>query len=197
LDQAQTHMTEVNDLLGQMNELAQRAVTGTYTTFQRREMDMAYNELASQIKVNLSNARYNGISIWGAANANRTISIVYGERQFLKISSLAMTNASLGINGHISTAALATTAVSAMASGANILDQKMAYVGSEIAGLQSKVNTINEQALNEKSFESRINEVDFAKEMKNFTSLQVVMQASNAMIAQANNKAQLVLSLFK
>jgi len=196
LDQVQTHMTEVNDLLGQMDELAQRAATGTYTTFQRREMDKSYNELTSQIKINLSNARYNGISIWNA-QANRTLSVVYGEKQFLKISSQNMTTASLQITGHVSTAALAATAVSGMASGLNILDQKMAYVGAAIAGLQSKVNTINEQAMNEKSFESRINEVDFAKEMKTFTSLQVVMQASNAMVAQSNMRAQMVLQLFK
>jgi flagellin len=199
LEVATTVMTEVNGLMGKMNELAQRAATGTYTNAQRAEMNQEYRRLRSNINIVLSNARYNDVSLFGVGHNSRSVMIVYGENKNMTVSTRSMSLANLKISSasSISTRALASGAVGSLASGLNYMDRTLAFVGAEIEGLQSKVNILNDQALQEKSFESRINELDFAKEMKNFTSLQVVMQASNAMLAQSNNKAQMILSLFK
>jgi flagellin len=96
----------------------------------------------------------------------------------------------------LTSAASATLAIAGMANTINLMSQKLALIGSQIQEVQAKVNILNEQAVQEKAMEARINELDFAKEMKTFTSNQVILQASNAMVAQANMKAQMVLQLF-
>jgi flagellin len=76
------------------------------------------------------------------------------------------------------------------------MNQLMAQMGGQVMQLEAKVNIIDEQTVQQAAMKARTNELDFAKEMKTFTSMQVILQSSNAMIAQANMKTQLVLQLF-
>jgi flagellin len=97
----------------------------------------------------------------------------------------------------LSTPAAANSAFSAMASAINTMSTLLARMGGQVSLIESKATIVSQMAVSQKEQEAQINELDFAKEMKNFTSLQVVLQASNAMVAQANTKAQMVLQLFK
>jgi len=160
-------------------------------------MDVAFQQLMSNINNLYLEARYNEVSVYGVAAAGREISVVFGENRVFLISSYDMAAATIGYTAaELSTAALATTAMGLMKTAVNLYSQRLAQIGEQIAEIEAKANVIDEQAVQQKALEARINELDFAKEMKNFTSLQVVLQASNAMVAQANMKAQMVLQLF-
>jgi flagellin len=197
LEVSQTAMLEANDMILRMDELAHRAATETINTDQRGEMDMEFNQLISNITNLYSDTRYNEVSVFGTGGAAREISIVFGENRTFNVSTYDLTAATIGYTGlEVSTATLASAAMAAMSTSVNNMSQKLAQVGAQIAEIEAKANVLGEQALQQKATEARINELDFAKEMRNFTSLQVVLQASNAMTAQANMKAQMVLQLF-
>jgi flagellin len=197
LEVAQTAIMEANEMILQMDEMAHRAATETINTDQRAEMDMAFQQIMSNIDLMYSEARFNEVSVFGAAGAAREISIVFGENRVFNVSVYDMTAATIGyVALELSQATLASAAMNGMQTVVNRYSQRLAQIGGQIAEIEGKVNIINEQAVQQKAMEARINELDFAKEMKNFTSLQVVLQASNSMTAQANMKAQMVLQLF-
>jgi flagellin len=198
LEVAQTTMMEINDMILRMDELAQRAATETINTDQRGEMNVEF----SQLKMNISNlmvdVRYNEVSVWnGTTGATREISVVFGENRVFNISVYSMDASDLNIsNASLASVGDASGAMSDMVSAVNYMSKALARMGAQISEIEAKANVLGEQALQQKATEARINELDFAKEMRNFTSLQVVLQASNAMTAQANMKAQMVLQLF-
>ncbi|HPE46707.1 MAG TPA: flagellin, partial [Deltaproteobacteria bacterium] len=63
--------------------------------------------------------------------------------------------------------------------------------------LEHTINNLRTASTNLTAAESRIRDVDMASEMINFTKYQILMQASNAMLAQANQLPQMVLSLLR
>jgi len=197
LEVAQTTILEANEMILRMDELAHRAATETMNTDQRREMDVAFAQLMSNIANLYLEARYNEVSVFGVAGAARNISVVFGENRVFTVSTYSMEAAAIGYTAYvISTAAGASAAMAGMKTAVNLYSRRLAQIGEQIAEIEAKASVIDEQAVQQKALEARINELDFAKEMKNFTSLQVVLQASNAMTAQANMKAQMVLQLF-
>jgi flagellin len=217
LEVAQTTMLEVNDLLLQMNELAIRAATDTTNDDQRAQLDVEFQRLRVDITNLMKGVRYNEISVWGdSTGISATFDIVFGENRMFTVSIYNMTQSAMGLSnitmlsggGQISgggavisymvlsQANWASNAIAGMQGAINTMSQNLARIGAQIQEVQAKVDILNEQAVQEKAMEARINELDFAKEMKTFTSMQVVLQASNAMVAQANMKAQMVLQLF-
>jgi flagellin len=197
LEIAQTTMLEANEMVLRMDELAHRAATETMNTDQRAEMNTAFVQLKSNIAVLYSEAKYNEVSVFGALGAANALTVVFGENRTFLLSVYDMTAATIGYNAAtINSPANATAAMTTMDTAVDLYSQRLAAIGEEILKVDAKASVIDEQAVQQKALESRINELDFAKEMKNFTSLQVVLQASNAMVAQANMKAQMVLQLF-
>jgi len=197
LEVAQTTMLEVNDMILRLTELAQRAATETLNDDQRNELNAEYVETISQISNLFSGVKFNDLSVWVNDGTGQAVSVVYGENRVLILSSYTMDTTTLFFGPTtISTVGAASVALDAVGSGVDAMSQLLARMGGQIAIVQAKANIVTEQAVQEKAMEARINELDFAKEMKNFTSLQVVLQASNAMVAQANMKPQMVLQLF-
>lgn len=197
LEVAQTVMMEVNDLIFEMNDLAHRASTETINDEQRAQMDVAYQRLKKDIGNVILDVKFNELSIWSNTNAGLTLSIVFGENRSFEISTYNMASTDFQYDGtNISSQVNAGQSMSAMETAVNYMSQLMAEMGAQITEIEGKVNILNEQAIQEKAMEARINEIDYAKEMKNFMSQQVVLQASQAMVSQANMKPQSVMQLF-
>jgi len=198
LEVAQTTMQEVNDKLLAMQDLAQRASSEVINTDQRQDLDAEFQELRSQASNLFSQVKYNNLSVYAGNGSGMTYSVAYGEQARLNISIYSIGLESALISDQVLTSVTAaSTAFSVMASGINTMSKMMAYIGGEVSVIESKASILSQQGVSQKEQEAQINELDFAQEMKNFTSLQVVLQASNAMVAQANNKPQMILSLFK
>jgi flagellin len=119
-----------------------------------------------------------------------------GEQLDLAISK--MDTQGLGIDlSSIATQADAGTAVTATRAAINTVSDQRALLGAMQNRLEHKINNLNISSENLSAAESRIRDVDIAKEMTNYTKNNILSQAATAMLAQANAAPQNVLSLLK
>ena len=97
----------------------------------------------------------------------------------------------------ILTRGAASTAVSTVDEAINSVSTQRASLGAIQNRLDHKINNLDTSAENLQAAESRIRDVDMAKEMMNFTKNNILSQAANAMLAQANQAPQAVLQLLR
>jgi flagellin len=198
LEVVQQTMIEINDIMLRMDELAHRAASEEINNDQRIEMNEEFGALRSNIISLIAEVRYNDISLFSNFSLGKSFSIMIGRSQFMVVSTYSMGPGPLGISGVFlgSTVTTARSAIVYMKSAIVNINMMMARMGGQVRQIDAKVNIIDEQAMQQKGMQSRTRELDYAQEMKNFTSLQVVLQAANAMLAQANTKPQMILQLF-
>jgi flagellin len=199
LEIAQQVMMEISDIMLRMDELVHRAASEEINNDQRKVMAGEFSSLKQNIISLVAEVRYNDITLFtGAAGLGKVLSLMVGRSQFISVSTYTMNSATLKLTGLSIGVSFgqAQAMIPGMKSAMVNLNQLMAKMGGQVRQLEGKVRIIDQQTVQQKAMESRTNELDFAQEMKTFTGLQVILQSSNAMIAQANMKAQLVLQLF-
>jgi flagellin len=102
----------------------------------------------------------------------------------------------LGVDGvSVVTAEAAEESLYAIDNAQNVLNNSRGVVGAQMNRLEHRLNQIGIMSENMSSAESRIRDLDMAKEMTQFTKNQILAQTSTAMLAQANMMPQLVLQL--
>ena len=117
----------------------------------------------------------------------------------MTISIGAMDATSLGIDGSVSIAARsdASSALSVVDTAINSVSKQRSELGAIQNRLEHKINNLNTSSENLQAAESRIRDVDMAKEMMEYTKNNILSQAATAMLAQANNAPQSVLRLLQ
>jgi flagellin len=190
-------MQTINNLLVRMNQLAEQAATGTYSSAQRAIMGSEFNELADEIQRIAGAAEFNGITMLNSASGS--VSIVFGDASDLITVDMAdMTKSGLGINAlNIGSPTGAQSALSTLNTAISSKDTARAQFGYKMNRLQSSVEVLNIQAENLLASESRISDVDVATEMAEMTRTQVLANAGVAMLAQANAMPQMALTLLR
>jgi flagellin len=120
------------------------------------------------------------------------------ENQELNISFNDMRSAALGVNGvDISTQGNASTAITTINTAITSVSTERAKLGAVQNRLEHTIKNLDTSAENLQASESRIRDVDMAKEMMNFTKNNILQQAAQAMLAQANQAPQGVLQLLR
>lgn len=199
LEVAQQTMMEISDMMLRMDELVHRAASEEINNDQRRVMNAEFSALRLNLGSLIAEVRYNDISLFSTGGSSaKTFSLMVGRSQYMTLSTYSMGPGPLGISAISigSTMVQAAAAIPLMKSAMVNLNQLMARMGGQVRQLEGKVNILDEMTVQQAAMKARTNELDFAKEMKTFTGLQVLLQSSNAMVAQANMKSQLVLQLF-
>jgi len=117
----------------------------------------------------------------------------------LEISISSMKADALGIKGsvNIKTQTEASSAISTVTTAINTVSSQRAKLGALQNRLEHKINNLQTSAENLTAAESRIRDIDMAKEMTEFTKNNILVQASTAMLAQANQAPQNVLTLLR
>lgn len=115
----------------------------------------------------------------------------------LNISIDNMGSAALGITGDITDRANAQTSLTAVNAAINTVSSQRANLGALQNRLQHKINNLDTSAENLQAAESRIRDLDMAKEMTEFTKNNILVQAATSMLAQANAAPQGVLQLLQ
>ena len=116
----------------------------------------------------------------------------------LDISIASMTSSSLALSAlDISSRDGARTAISTVQSAINTVSTQRSELGAIQNRLDHKINNLDTSAENLQAAESRIRDIDMAKQMTEFTTQNILVQAATAMLAQANSAPQNVLSLLK
>jgi flagellin len=122
------------------------------------------------------------------ANASETLSI--------SISNMDSTGLSIG-GSTVATQSGASAAITSVQAAINTVSTTRAGLGAIQNRLEHKINNLDASAENLQAAESRIRDIDMAKQMTQFTTQNILVQAATAMLAQANSAPQNVLSLLK
>lgn len=197
---AEGALQTVNDMLVRIKELATQSANGIYDdTTDRGRIQEELVELAKEIENINTNTEFNGISL---LDASTDIVLQIGQDS---TQTLTLTAASFNIdavytavNGFdLDTQANATATLAAVDAQINAVSQARSYLGANQNRLENTINNLNINAENLTAAESRIRDVDMAKEMMEFTKNNILTQASQAMLAQANQTPQGVLQLLR
>ena len=198
---AQGSLTEVTNMLQRVRDLAVQSANGTYQASDRTDMQSEVTSLNTQITSILSNTKFNGNALFSTTSGtNLTFSIQAGAN-----SGDTVTLTSQAINGHLASATGldVTTAAAANTTIGNV-DTLLGQVSSTNASfgagqnqLQSAVNNMTSDVTNLSAAKSQITDTDYSAETTKLAKAQILSQASTAMLAQANQSQQSVLSLLK
>ncbi len=200
---AEGALQEVHAMLQRMNELAVQSASGTNDdTVDRAALNSEFKQLKSEIDDIASQTEFNDMKLLGAGTGASTFTIQVGAKNGdtldIKISGMNTTGLSLNGTGvEIDTAAKAQTAITTVRAAVNKVSTQRADLGAMQNRLEHKIANLDISAENTQAAESRIRDVDIAKEMTAFTKNNILSQAATAMLAQANAAPQNVLSLLR
>ena len=184
----------IDNLMVRMQQLAEQAATGSYSSAQRVIMDNEFSEMASEITRIAEATDFNGIKM---LDNSASVSIHFGgQTDLISIEGSNMTSSGLGINNlSITAAGSARAALTTLDSAINTKDTARAKFGYMINRLESTGEVLGIQSENLQAAESRISDVDVATEMATLTRNQVLSQAGTSMLSQANSIPQMALTL--
>jgi len=208
------YLAEAHTILQRIRELAVQASNGIYSTEDRMQIQVEVSQLVAEVDRIASHAQFNGLNMltgrfaYNSGGNTPTASIWFhvGPNMDQRIRSFinTMTATALGIKDPTSQTniSISTPEKSNMAIG--IVDNALEKVSKQRADLGAYQNRLEKLSAglmvgyeNLQSAESRIRDTDMAEQMSEFVKNQILTQASTAMVAQANQKPQLMLSLLR
>ncbi|MHB1392777.1 MAG: flagellin N-terminal helical domain-containing protein [Clostridia bacterium] len=143
-----------------------------------------------------SAATDNSITIATNGGLNMQIGANEGQSMYASISD--MRGAALGVNAiDVTTAAAASAAITTINNAIESVSSERSKLGAYQNRLDHTINNLNASAENLQASESRIRDVDMAKEMMTYSKTNILSQAAQAMLAQANQAPQGVLQLLR
>jgi flagellin len=186
----------IDNLLVRMQQLAEQAATGSYSSAQRSLMNSEFAEMSNEIDRIAKATDFNGIKM---LNSSAAVSVHFGgSSDSISIAGTDVTKSGLGINSlTIASTTSAVAALSTLDSAINTKDTARAKFGYNINRLDATGEVLGIQAENLMAAESRISDVDVATEMATLTRNQVLSQAGTSMLAQANSIPQMALTLLR
>lgn len=139
-----------------------------------------------------------GSSTIKTVNNSLTMHIGANENQTMNISISDMDTTSLGVDGiDVTTQTGAETAITSIDKAIAQVSSERSKLGAAQNRLEHTINNLGTSSENLTSAESRIRDVDMAKEMMNYQKTSILQQAAQAMLAQANQQPQGVLKLLQ
>lgn len=194
---AEGALNEITAILQRMRQLAVQARNGTATDTDRAQIQKEVSQLIQEIDQIASTTQFNTQDILNVAGGKSfTFQVGANAGQTISLTISGATAAALGVNGlSVKTSAGASGAISKLDAALSRVAASRANLGAVQNRLQHIVNNLQVASQNLSAANSRIRDVDMAKEMANFTKTQILVQAGTAMLAQANQAPQSVLKL--
>jgi len=200
---AEGALNEVTNMLQRVRELAVQAGSDTYQETDRDNIQVEVDELTAQIGQIVSNTEFNGVTLFDGSTA--TVTILAGANDVdtvdLALEDLTALTAGGGAAGSFDvTGADGTSARAALAdidADIETISTTRATLGAGQNRLQSAVNNLANVSTNLTDARSRIMDTDYSAETTALAKAQILGQASTAMLAQANQSQQNVLSLLR
>lgn len=208
------YLQESQDVLQRIRELAVQSSNGIYSAEDRMMIQVEVSQLVAEVDRIASHAQFNGMNMLTgrfaqASGGQQPVASMWfhvGANMDQRIRSYVntMTTEGLGIKDIASKEiiSISTPEKSNMAIG--IIDQALMKVSKQRADLGAYQNRLMHTtkslmvgAENLQAAESRIRDTDMAREMSEFVKNQILTQAATSMLAQANQKPQLMLQLLR
>ncbi len=193
---AEGALAEVHDMLQRINELAVQSANGTNMTTDRQYLNNEVTALKSEINRIANSVTFNEQKLLDGSFSGKSLQIGSESGNELAISISAMKASTLGISTvNIASAGGAKSAIASVKSALEKVSSQRSALGAIQNRLEHTVSNLNNVVENTTAAESRIRDTDMASEMVKYTNNNVLAQAGTAMLAQANQSNQSVLSL--
>lgn len=199
---AEGGMQEVSSMLQRMRELSVQSANGTNSDDDRANLDAEFQALNSEIGRIAETTSFNGIAVLntaGTSGAAASITFQVGANTTAGgENTLAIDLAdvqSLGSGVGIGTASGSTAAMDSIDTMIGDITTARAGFGAVQSRFESAINNLQVGVENQSAARGRIMDADFAVETANLTRSQILQQAGNAMVSQANSSPQSVLQL--
>ena len=192
---AEGALNEVHSILQRMRDLSvQRANAGGNSATANTAIDSEYAALASEIDRIGTSTEFNGNKLldgsYNAAKGTFQVGANATDTVTLDLSTLNLNTVATGLGATATSIAAVDTAISTVSAGRGDLGAFQNRLEHTVANLGVAVENLS-------ASESRIRDTDMAQEMTAFSRSQILNQAGTAMLAQANQSSQGVLSLLK
>lgn len=204
---AEGALGKIGESLQRMRELAVQSSNGTNSTTDRANLDQEFKALSSEVTRVIGGTKFNGTSLLNSATA---ISFQVGADNNGTTDAISVSLSNIGsgtgmtailnstaATGSISTSATALTAMSNLDLAIDEITTARSGLGSVQNRFESVVANLGTTSENLQAAKGRIVDADFAVETSNMSRAQVLQQAGNAMLAQANQAPQQVMSLLR
>ena len=208
------YLQETEDIIQRIRELAVQSSNGIYTDEDRMQIQVEVSSLIAEVDRIASCAQFNGMNMLtgrfarptGENNVTGSMWLHIGANmdQRTQVFIGTMSAAALGLRTvgteeimTLETPDEANRAIGTLDEAIKKINKQRADLGAYQNRLEMTVVGLDVGAENLQASESRIRDTDMAKEMVDFTKNQVLTQAGTAMLAQANQSSQNVLSLIR
>ncbi len=200
---AEGALEEVHSMLQRMNELAIKASNDTLTSEDRSYIQQEVSALVSEIDRTASTTQFNNQFLLDGSFTGKQLQVgsENNANDRIAISIMAMTSAGIGINGlEVSGTAgadSANEAITKIKSAITAVSKQRSDLGAIQNRLEHTIKNLDNIAENTQSAESAIRDTDMATEMVRYSSANIIAQAGQSMLAQANQSKQGVMSLLQ
>ena len=206
---AEGALTETHAMLQRMITLTTQAANGTYTTVARSDIKLEIDALNEEITRIAKYTEFNGVHPLQQGTAANAVTMVFqigpSAQETLAVKPVDMTAQGIGVSSTATVTGVTVASVTyANASidkirkaGIETVSAYRALLGAAQNRLEHTINNLKVTSENMTAAESRIRDTDMAKEMSAFTKNNILVQASQAMLAQANQTPQGILQLLR
>ncbi len=196
---AEGALNETHEILQRMRELAVQASNDTNVTADRTAIKDELTQLKGEITRIANETEFNTQKLI-ATKDSYVFQVGANSGQTIKLTINKMTATALGVTSaaiSVSDTTKAQSAISTINTAITKVSTERSKLGSVQNRLEHTINNLNTGAENLTAAESRIRDVDMAKEMMEFTKNNILSQAAQSMLAQANQQPQGVLQLLR
>ena len=199
---AEGAMSEIHSVLQRMRELTVQASNDTNVSTDRRAIAKEVKQLTSEINRIATQTEFNTMKLLSGKFTGKYLQVGANKSQKIKISIGKLTAGGLGVSfgkvaNNISKGKFSsiTKLISIVNTAIVSVSTKRSYLGAVQNRLDHTIANANNMAENLQSSESKIRDVNMADEMVSYSSLSILQQAGQSMLAHANQATQGVLSL--
>ena len=195
---AEGALNETHSILQRMNELATQAANDTNTSTDRTAIKAEIDQLTSEINRIQSTTQFNTQNLLDGKFTGKNLQIGSLKGQTINISISNMNAATLGVSGlTVDKNSTAGISMSKIQAAIDKVSTQRSNLGALQNRLEHTINNLDTTSENTSAAESRIRDTDMADEMVRYSKNNILSQAGNSMLAQANQQTQGVLSLLQ
>ena len=200
---AEGALNETHSILQRMNELATQAANGTNTSVDRSAIRAELDQLTSEIDRIQSTTQFNTMNLLdgtfsGATNQMKLqVGALSGQSIDFSIANMCATKIGLKKTLSVSTFTKAGSYMKSVQDAIEVVSKQRSAMGAIQNRLEHTIANLDTTSENTQSAESRIRDTDMASEMVTYSKNNILAQAGQSMLAQANQSTQGVLSLLQ
>ena len=210
---AEGALSEVTNMLQRVRELAVQSSNSSYSAADQAKMQVEVDEMTTQLVSILDGTKFNGVALFNTtatataaadnfsiqvgANAAETITVNKAHIDKTNLNNTASTGFKVDGADAVTGRTNAQATIANVDTALGTINTARAQLGASQNRLESAVTNLTNNVINLSDARSRIEDADYSAETTALAKAQILSQASTAMLAQANQSQQNVLSLLR